>query len=264
MRLTEEQSERYSRQILLDQVGEAGQEKLLAAKVLVIGAGGLGAPVLMYLAAAGIGTIGIADDDEIDLSNMQRQVIHRTGAVGTSKAESAAQRIREINPEVKTVVYKRRVTAENIAEMIEGYDIVVDCVDNFPAKFLVNDACVLAGKPFCHGGIREFSGQVMTVVPGGGPCYRCIFEEIPEPEVARSCSRAGVLGALPGIIGSLQALEVQKYVLGAGELLTGKMLTFDGLRMKFRTVEFGKGVAHCRVCGPNADIRVLDAENYRE
>ena len=263
MSLTEKQQERYSRHLLLKEIGVDGQKKLLDSKVLVIGAGGLGAPVLMYLAASGIGTLGIADHDNIELSNMQRQVIHSSGAVGTSKAESAKRRIQEINPDVKTVIYKERVTADNINEMIKDYDFIIDGVDNFATKFLINDACVLAKKPFCHGGIREFVGQVMTYVPGKGPCYRCVFEEIPAADVAESCSKAGVIGSLPGILGSLQALEAQKFLLGAGNLLTGKMLIFDGLSMKFRTVEFGKPSAHCRVCGTDADIRTIIPDNYR-
>lgn len=264
MTFTQEQMERYSRHIILKNVGAAGQKKLLAAKVLVIGAGGLGSPVLMYLAASGVGTIGIADDDAVDLSNLQRQIIHSTDAVGEPKAESAARRMHEINPDVKTIVYKERVTAENIADMIRGYDFIIDGVDNFAAKFLINDACVLAGKPFCHGGIREFTGQVMTYVPGQGPCYRCIFEEIPPAGATASCKDAGVLGTLPGIIGSIQAFEAQKYILGVGELLTGCMLVFDGLTMKFRTVEFDGASPHCRVCGEHADIHTLDPDNYIE
>lgn len=264
MVFTEQQRERYARNLMLDEVSEDGQKKLMEAKVLVVGAGGLGAPVLMYLAASGVGTLGIADHDNIELSNMQRQVIHSTQGIGTSKADSASKRIKEINPEVKTVVYKERITAENINGIIKDYDFIIDGVDNFATKFLINDACVLAKKPFCHGGIREFTGQVMTYVPGEGPCYRCVFEEIPEPEVAESCSKAGVLGTLPGVIGSLQALEAQKYLLGAGELLTGKMLTFDALSMKFRMVPFGRPSDRCRVCGKDADIRSILPENYRE
>lgn len=263
MSLTEEQRERYSRHLLLREIGPEGQEKLLNARVLVIGAGGLGAPALMYLAASGVGTLGIADDDDIELSNMQRQIIHSSKAVGTSKAESAKKRVLEINPDVRTVVYHERMVADTISDIIKEYDFVIDGVDNFPTKFLINDACVLAKKPFCHGGIREFNGQVMTYVPEKGPCYRCIFEEIPRADVAESCSKAGVVGSLPGVIGSLQALEAQKYLLGTGELLTGRMLTFDGLSMKFRTVDFKNPSSRCRVCGPEADIQSLNAENYR-
>lgn len=264
MALSAEELERYSRHIILKGVGLAGQKKLAAAKVLVIGAGGLGAPILMYLAASGVGTIGIMDDDVVDVSNLQRQIIHGTGQVGCWKAESAAKRVQEINPYVKTLLYKERAAAENLAEIIRSYDFIVDGVDNFSSKFLINDACVLEKKPFSHGGIREFSGQLMTYVPGEGPCYRCIFEEIPPDGEVDSCSQAGVLGTLPGIIGSLQALEVQKYLIGTGELLTGQMLTFDGLAMQFRKVPFSGSSPHCRVCGERADITELKEENYRQ
>lgn len=252
MALTEQQLERYSRHLILKGVGASGQKKLLESKVLVIGAGGLGSPAIMYLAASGVGTIGIADGDDLELSNMQRQIIHRDEAVGTSKAESAARRVKEINPDVKVNIYPQRVNSENIGKLIQAYDFIIDGVDNFDTKFLINDACVLAKKPFCHAGIREFYGQVLTYVPGEGPCYRCIFEEVPEEGDVDSCSTAGVIGSIPGIIGSIQALEAQKYLTGAGELLTGRILTFDGLTMKFRTVEVKEGAPTCRVCGENS------------
>lgn len=252
MALTEQQLERYARHLILKGVGASGQKKLLEAKVLVIGAGGLGSPAIIYLAASGVGTIGIADGDDLELSNMQRQIIHRNEAIGTSKAESAARRVKEINPDVKVNVYPQRVNSENIGKLIESYDFIIDGVDNFATKFLINDACVLAKKPFCHAGIREFYGQVLTYVPGEGPCYRCIFEEVPEEGDIDSCSTAGVIGSIPGIIGSIQALEAQKYLTGTGELLTGRILTFDGLTMKFRTVEVKEGSPTCRVCGAAA------------
>lgn len=254
--MTEEEKKRYARQLSLAGVGEGGQEKLGLASVLVIGAGGLGSPALLYLAASGVGTLGIMDGDVIEVSNMQRQVIHSTRAIGTKKAESAAKRIREINPHVRVCVHGEHATVENISDIIKNYDFVLDCVDNFSAKFLINDACVLAKKPFCHGGIREFYGQVMTYVPGPWPCYRCLFEEPPGEETF------GVIASLPGIIGSIQALEAQKYILGM-EVLTGKMLTFDGISMRTRTVTLGGMAAHCRVCGDNADIHELLAANYR-
>lgn len=263
MALTEEQLERYSRHLILRGVGVAGQKKLLESKVLVIGAGGLGSPAIMYLAASGVGTIGIADGDEVDLSNLQRQIIHRNEAIGMPKAESAARRVREINPDVQVLIYPERVNPKNIGKLIESYDFIIDGVDNFATKFLINDACVIAKKPFCHAGIREFYGQVLTYVPGEGPCYRCIFEEIPQDGDVDSCSTAGVIGSIPGIIGSLQALEAQKYLTGAGELLTGKILTFDGLAMKFRTVEIPHKSKSCRVCGENPDICELREDEYR-
>lgn len=264
MALTEEQLERYSRHIVLKGVGLSGQKKLLEGKVLVIGAGGLGSPALLYLAAAGVGTLGIADGDRVELSNLQRQVIHDTFQVGQWKAESAEKMIHRINPEVRTVLYRERMTAENIAGIIREYDFIIDGVDSFSSKFLINDACVLEKKPFCHAGVRGFYGQVMTYVPGRGPCYRCVFEEIPPAGEMDSCSQAGVLGTMPGIIGSLQALEAQKYLLGAGELLTGKILTFDGLSMKFRAVSVPEVSPGCRVCGKEADIRRLREEEYQE
>lgn len=264
MDLTDEQRERYSRQMKLEEVGEDGQRKLAESRVLVVGAGGLGSPVLMYLASSGVGTLGIVDGDLIDVSNMQRQVIHSTRSVGSAKAESAAKRVQEINPYVKTIVYREYIAADNAWNMIQDYDFVLDCVDNFTARFILNDACVLAKKPFCHGGICGFSGQVMTYVPGQGPCYRCLFEEIPEKEVQESSSQGGVISSLPGIIGSIQALEAQKFILGAGELLTGRMLTFDGLSMRVRTVSLGGPSAHCRVCGENADIKEIRPELYGE
>ncbi len=264
MVFTDEQRERYSRQMKLEEVGEAGQKKLAESRVLVVGAGGLGSPVLMYLASSGVGTLGIVDGDSIDVSNMQRQVIHSTRGVGNSKAESAAKRVQEINPYVKTVVYREYLAADTAWDMIQDYDFVLDCVDNFPARFIINDVCVLAKKPFCHGGICGFTGQVMTYVPGQGPCYRCLFEEIPGKEVQESSSQGGVISSLPGIIGSVQALEAQKYILETGELLTGRMLTFDGLTMQVRTVNLGGASAYCRVCGENADIKEIRPELYRE
>lgn len=263
MILTEEQAERYSRHLLLQGVGVGGQKKLLESKVLVIGAGGLGSPAILYLAASGVGTIGIADGDTVDLSNLQRQVIHSNQGIGRSKAESAGERVSALNPDVQVNLYPERVNPDNILELIEPYDFIIDGVDNFAAKFLINDACVLAKKPFCHAGIREFYGQVLTYVPGAGPCYRCIFEEIPEDGTVDRCSTSGVIGSIPGVIGSIQALEAQKYLTGAGELLTGKILTFDGLTMRFRTVEVPERAKGCRVCGEGADIHELRMDEYK-
>lgn len=259
MTFSEEQQERYTRHIILHGVGAAGQKKLLASRVLVIGAGGLGAPALMYLAASGVGTLGIADGDVVELSNLQRQIIHGTPDLGVSKVQSAAETVERINPDVKTVLYRERVSAGNIGDIIEGYDFVIDAVDNYAAKFLINDACVLGKKPFCHAGVRGFQGQIMTYVPGQGPCYRCLFEEIPTED---DISQKGILGTIPGILGSLQALEAQKYLIGNGKLLTGRMLVFDGLNMKFRTVDIPQHSEHCRVCGAAADITTLQTENY--
>ena len=249
MALTEEEQNRYARHMILEGVGPEGQEKLRAAKVLIVGAGGLGSPIAMYLAAAGVGTIGIADGDRIELSNLQRQILHRTGRIGTMKVDSARETLQEMNPHVRVIPYPYRITGERIRDLVKEYDIVLDAVDNFPAKFMINDACVYAGKPFVHGGILGFSGQLMTYVPGRGPCYRCIFEEVPPKGAVPDCSEVGVMGVLPGIIGTLQALEAIKYILGIGTLLVGKMLIFDGLKMQFRTVQFDGPSPDCKACG---------------
>lgn len=264
MIFSKEELARYSRHIILKGVGASGQKKLKAAKVLVIGAGGLGAPALMYLAASGVGTLCIADFDKVELSNLQRQIIHKTSNVGMSKTVSAMNTLRDVNPDVEVVLHNAKVTADNIGRIIQDYDFIIDGADNFETKFLINDACVIHKKPFCHGGVRGFSGQLMTYVPGNGPCYRCIFEDIPPDGSSMRCSQAGVIGTLPGIIGTLQALEAQKYIIGTGELLTGKILTFDGLTMKFRTVDFPNKNPSCRVCGENADILSLKNEIYLE
>ena len=214
MAFTDDQLERYSRHLILKEIGVRGQKKLLAARVLVIGAGGLGSPAAMYLAAAGVGTIGIVDDDVVDLSNLQRQIIHGTGNVGMPKVESAAETVTSINPDVTVKPYHIRVSAGNIAELIAGYDVIVDAADNFSTKFLINDACVLAGKPYIYGGALRFEGQLMTYVPGRGPCYRCIFRDMPAAGEVPSCKEAGVLGAVVGVIGSMQAVEAVKLILG--------------------------------------------------
>lgn len=252
MKLNEEQLERYSRQIMLEQVGEEGQKKLLRAKVLVIGAGGLGSPVVLYLAGAGVGTIGIADADVVDCSNLQRQIIHTTKSVGTNKTESAKRAVLALNPEVQVNTYPAFVTMETIRELIQEYDFIVDATDNFASKFLINDACVMAKKAFSHAGIREFQGQLMTYVPGEGACLRCIFKEMPQKAADAKEDKLGIIGAVAGVIGSLQAMEAVKYILGEGKLLTGKLLTYDALAMRFRTVEFLKEDA-CPVCGNSGD-----------
>ncbi|MCC8169282.1 MAG: HesA/MoeB/ThiF family protein, partial [Oscillospiraceae bacterium] len=229
MAFSAEELERYSRHIILKGVGVKGQKALLSSSVLVVGAGGLGSPAIMYLAASGVGHIGIADFDEVALSNLQRQIIHKTDTVGFAKVLSARAAVKAINPSVKTAIYENGVTPDNIDEIISKYDFIIDGTDSFSAKFLINDACVRNRKPFCYGGIKEFSGQLMTYVPGKSPCLRCIFGDVPPDDGCESCSAVGVIGTLPGIIGSLQALEAQKYIIGAGELLTGQMLIFDGL-----------------------------------
>ncbi|MDO4321286.1 MAG: molybdopterin-synthase adenylyltransferase MoeB [Lachnospiraceae bacterium] len=254
MAFTNEQLERYSRHIILKEVGAKGQKKLMNARVLIIGAGGLGAPAAMYLAAAGVGTIGIADADEVDLSNLQRQIIHSTEDVGKAKVQSAKETMNKMNPDVTVRTYRTFVSAENIMELIQDYDFIIDGTDNFPAKFLINDACVLAKKPFSHAGIIRFRGQLMTYVPGAGPCYRCVFKDPPPKDAVPTCKQAGVIGAMGGVIGSLQAMEAVKYILGVGDLLTGYLLTFDAIKMEFRKIKLPSRVADCAVCGEHPDI----------
>lgn len=262
MAFTDDQLERYSRHLILKEIGVRGQKKLLAARVLVIGAGGLGSPAAMYLAAAGVGTIGIVDDDVVDLSNLQRQIIHGTGNVGMPKVESAAETVTSINPGVTVKPYHIRVSAGNIAELIAGYDVIVDAADNFSTKFLINDACVLAGKPYIYGGALRFEGQLMTYVPGRGPCYRCIFRDMPAAGEVPSCKEAGVLGAVVGVIGSMQAVEAVKLILGVGKPLTARLMTFDALAMTCRAVPLPEREPDCPVCGEHPTITTLDPARY--
>lgn len=257
--LTESQIERYSRHIILKEVGGKGQQKLFDGKVLIIGAGGLGSPIALYLAAAGVGTIGIADADDVDLSNLQRQVIHFTADVGKPKVYSAREKMNEINPDVKIKTYKEWVSAANINKIIADYDFIIDGTDNFAAKFLINDACVLAGKPYSHGGILAFDGQTITVKPHESACYRCIFPEPPPKDAIPTCSQAGVIGVLPGVLGTIQATEAIKFLLGKGELLTDRLLTYNALRMKFREVPIKRNPA-CPVCGEQPTIIDLKDE----
>ncbi len=255
MDFTEDQIERYSRHILLQEVGVEGQEKIANGKVLIIGAGGLGAPVALYLAAAGVGTIGIVDGDIVDLSNLQRQIIHFTADVNKPKVFSAQEKIHLINPDVKVNVYKEYLTAANAFDIIKEYDFVVDGTDNFPVKFLINDACVFAEKPFSHGGILRFEGQTMTYVPGSA-CYRCLFNSPPPPNAVPTCSQAGVLGAIAGMLGTIQAAEVLKYLTGVGELLTNRLLVFNAKTMDFRKITTKKNEI-CPICGKHPVITEL-------
>lgn len=254
--LTADQQERYARHLILEGVGAEGQEKLLSGRVLVIGAGGLGSPILFYLAAAGVGRVGIADGDRVELSNLQRQIIHWTTAIGTPKVESAALALQALNPDVVLDTHYLRVSVENIAPLIGEYDFVIDATDNFESKFLINDACVLAGKSYSHGGILRYRGQTTTIVPGETACYRCIFPEAPESDVALACSRAGVLGVLPGIIGTIQATEAIKYLLGEGKLLAGRLLTYDSHGLTFREVTLRRN-SRCPLCGESPSITGL-------
>ncbi len=255
MDLSDLQIERYSRHIILQDVGVEGQEKIIAGKVLIVGAGGLGSPVALYLAAAGVGTIGLIDGDVVDLTNLQRQVIHFTKDIDKPKVQSSEEKIRQLNPDVKVKTYYELLTTENIFDIIKEYDIIVDGTDNFATKFLVNDACVLAGKPFSHGGILRFEGQTFTWLPGTG-CYRCIFHGPPPANAVPSCSQAGVLGSIAGMLGTIQATEVLKYLTGAGKLLTNRMLIFDAKSMNFRTSNFRQN-RKCPICGEHPEITSL-------
>lgn len=247
---------RYSRHLTLEEVGAAGQERLAQARVLLVGAGGLGSPAALYLAAAGIGTIGIVDSDRVDLSNLQRQVLYGTSDIGRAKTHSAAARIADLNPHVDVVLHAERLTSANALDVIGRYDIVLDGSDNFPTRYLVNDAAALAGKPYVYGSILRFEGQVSLFNASAGPCYRCLFAEPPPPELVPGCAEAGVLGVLPGIVGSLMALEAIKWTLGVGESLLGRLLVFDALRTRLREIRVEKDPA-CPLCGEHPTVREL-------
>jgi molybdopterin/thiamine biosynthesis adenylyltransferase/rhodanese-related sulfurtransferase len=259
---TPEQITRYSRHFLLPEVGEEGQAKLLEAKVLLIGAGGLGSPSAYYLAAAGVGTLGIVDNDVVDLSNLQRQILHTNDRVGMPKTESAQLTLQALNPDVRVIPYQHKLTSENIMEIIKDYDIIVDGCDNFPTRYLVNDACVLTNKPNVHGSIFQFEGQASVFYPGKGPCYRCLYPEPPPADMAPSCQEAGVLGVLPGLIGVIQALETIKLILGKGETLVGRLLCFNTLTMEIKTLNL-KADPACPMCGDKPTIdKLIDYEEF--
>jgi adenylyltransferase/sulfurtransferase len=247
---------RYSRHLLLPEVGIAGQRKLKAARVLTVGAGGLGSPLSLYLAAAGVGTIGIVDFDVVDLTNLQRQIVHGTSTLGRPKLESAEARLTDVNPNVRIEKHETRLTSENALDIVREYDIVVDGTDNFPTRYLVNDACVLLGKPNVYGSIFRFEGQASLFYAQEGPCYRCIYSEPPPPGLVPSCAEGGVLGVLPGIIGSIQALETIKWIIGAGDSLIGRLLLFDALKLRFRELQLRKDPS-CPICGDNPSIHEL-------
>ena len=249
--LTPEQRNRYNRHILLPEVGEAGQQRLLESKVLLLGAGGLGSPAALYLAAAGVGTLGIVDMDVVDASNLQRQILHNMDRIGDRKVDSAKKTLTQLNPDVDVVTYDVRFGADNVLEMLEGYDVVVDGTDNFPTRYLLNDASVLTRTPVVHGSIFRFEGQVTVFQPYEGPCYRCMLPEPPPPELAPSCSEAGVLGVLPGIVGSIQALEAIKLLLDLGDPLIGRLLAYDALEQSFRTFKVRRDPT-CPTCGEDA------------
>jgi molybdopterin/thiamine biosynthesis adenylyltransferase/rhodanese-related sulfurtransferase len=256
--LNDAQRNRYSRHLLVPEVGEAGQIKLLDARVLLIGAGGLGSPAALYLAAAGVGTLGLVDDDVVDESNLQRQIVHNMTRVGQPKTSSARQTIEALNPDVKVVEHNERLVAENVIGILNQYDLIIDGADNFPTRYLLNDASLLTRKPVVHGSIFRFEGQITVFQPHEGPCYRCLFPEPPPPELAPSCAEAGVLGVLPGIIGSLQAVEAIKLLLGIGDPLVGRLLLYDALETSFRELRLRRN-PECPACGAHAKLdRVVD------
>jgi adenylyltransferase/sulfurtransferase len=260
--LSSDELARYSRHILLPQVGVAGQQRLKASRVLVVGAGGLGSPAALYLAAAGVGTLGLADFDRVELHNLQRQILHGTAAVGRPKVDSATERLQQLNPQVRVVTHGGGVTAANALQLFSGYDVIVDGTDNFPSRYLNNDAAFLARRPLVYGSIFQFEGQVAVFDPArGGPCYRCLFPEPPPPGSAPSCGEAGVMGALCGVIGSLQAWEAIKLLLGLGETLRGRLMLFEGLGHEWRAVNLARDPA-CPLCGSQPKLQELRAENY--
>ena len=259
---TDEQIERYSRHIMLPEVGGSGQQKMLEARVLLLGAGGLGSPAAYYLAAAGIGNLGIVDFDQVDLSNLQRQIIHSTERIGMLKTESAKKTIQALNPDVNVTLYNEKMDSSNIMSLIKDYDYVVDGSDNFPTRYLVNDACVMKNKTLIHGSIYRFEGQVTVFKPGDGPCYRCLYPEPPPPGMVPNCQEGGVLGVLAGVIGNLQVVEVLKLILGIGKPLVGKLLIYDALNTEFRNLRLRKD-ANCPVCGEKPTIKELvDYEEF--
>jgi molybdopterin/thiamine biosynthesis adenylyltransferase/rhodanese-related sulfurtransferase/molybdopterin converting factor small subunit len=261
-KLSHEEILRYSRHLILPDVGLEGQKKLKAARVLLVGAGGLGSPAALYLAAAGVGTLGIVDFDVVDKTNLQRQILHGTSAIGTPKLESAAARIHDLNPNVRVEPFETRLTSENALDIIREFDIVADGTDNFPTRYLVNDACVLLGKPNVYGSIFRFEGQASVFYAKLGPCYRCLYSEPPPPGLVPSCAEGGVLGVLPGIIGSIQALETIKLILGAGESLVGRLVLFDALKLQFRELKLAKD-PDCPACGRHPTVtELIDYEAF--
>lgn len=254
--LDREELRRYGRHVSIPEVGLEGQRRLKAGRVLLVGAGGLGSPAALYLAAAGVGRIGLVDHDAVDLSNLQRQILHDTRSVGRSKLSSARDRLEALNPHVEVETYETRLDSSNALEILDGWDLVVDGSDNFPTRYLVNDACILSGIPFVYGAILRFEGQASLFATPDGPCYRCLFREPPPPGLVPSCAEAGVLGVLPGIVGSIQATEAIKWLIGAGETLAGRLLLIDALRMEFRTLNISRD-PECPVCGEHPTVTEL-------
>jgi len=261
-RLSQDQLARYARQVILPQLGEAGQLKLLESKVLCVGAGGLGSPTALYLAAAGVGTLGIIDNDKADLSNLQRQILHNESVVGEPKVKSARETLSRLNSDITLNTYEERLTSENVMDIFRGYDVVVDGTDNFPTRYLINDACVFLGIPNVHGSIFHFDGQCTIFNHGEGPCYRCLYPEPPPPELAPSCAEAGVLGAICGVIGTMQAVEVLKLLTETGDPLTGRLVSFDALKMAFRELKIRRD-PNCPVCSETPEItELIDYEQF--
>jgi molybdopterin/thiamine biosynthesis adenylyltransferase/rhodanese-related sulfurtransferase len=262
--LSDAQRDRYSRHLLLPEVGELGQKKLLESRILLLGAGGLGAPAALYLAAAGVGTLGLVDADTVDASNLQRQILHATSRLGMPKVESGKKAITDLNPDVKVEMFQERVRSDNVDRIFgQKWDVIIDGCDNFPTRYLVNDASLIHRIPVVHGSIFRFEGQVTTFAPHlGGPCYRCLYPEPPPPHLAPSCAEAGVLGVLPGLVGTLQATEAIKLILGIGDPLVGRLLTYDSLRMTFRTLKLRRDPT-CAACGENPSIKgYIDYEGF--
>ena len=259
--LSRDERVRYSRHLLLPQVGEDGQRRLKAARVLVVGAGGLGSPVALYLAAAGVGTLGLVDYDDVDLSNLQRQVLHGSAAVGRSKLDSARERLHDINPHVHLELHATRLTSSNALEIARGYDLIVDGTDNFATRYLVSDASVLLGIPNVYGAVHRFEGQASVFGTPGGPCYRCLFRDPPPPELVPSCAEAGVLGVVPGLVGTVQATEALKILLGLGDTLAGRLLTIDALSMEFRTIDIARD-PECPACGTHEIKELIDYDEF--
>jgi adenylyltransferase/sulfurtransferase len=253
---TKEELDRYARHIVLPGVGGAGQARLKQSSVLVVGAGGLGSPVLMYLAAAGVGRLGLVEMDRVDLSNLQRQVLFDTASIGQRKVEIAKSRLESLNPHLQVEAHAQRITAENALGLLEPYDLILDCTDNFPTRYLINDACVLLDKPLVYGAIHQFEGQLSVFHYQGGPCYRCLFSQPPKPGVVPNCAEAGVFGVLPGVIGSLMATEALKVLLGLGEVLSGQLLLYDGLQARFHRLGFSRR-PDCAVCGEHPSVTTL-------
>ncbi|WP_121741602.1 SAMP-activating enzyme E1 [Natronorubrum halophilum] len=275
LRLDATQLDRYSRHVIMDEIGPEGQQRLLEGSVLVVGAGGLGSPAIQYLAAAGVGRLGIVDDDVVERSNLQRQIIHGDDDVGRPKVDSAADYVARLNPDIDVDTHETRLTAVNVAELVDDYDVVLDASDNFATRYLLNDHCVLTGTPLSHGAIYRFEGQVTTFTndrgddsseadsasEGSPPCYRCLFPEAPEPGTVPDCATTGVLGVLPGTVGCIQATEVVKYLLEKGDLLEGRLLMYDAMDMTFETVDILSNPS-CPVCGEDAEIESVDDVSY--